>query len=154
MTGKQYELIKEQLGPCGLHCGKCFAFVGGEIQKYAIELRRALGNFDIYAERFSEILNEPIFEKYPTFKMFLAYLASAHCGGCRKEKCKLFTACRVRTCAESQGVDFCFQCRNFPCAETGFDAHLFQRHVAINLQMRKLGVENYYKTVKSASRYQ
>lgn len=43
------EIIKKHIAPCGLHCGGCFAFNGGNIQKHSTELIKSLGNFDVYA---------------------------------------------------------------------------------------------------------
>lgn len=148
-----YEKIKNRLAPCGLHCGKCFAFVDGEIKKYSRLLKENLGNFDIYAERFADLLNEPIFEKYPEFKELLTLFASVECNGCRKEKCKMFKDCKVRDCHEAKNVDFCFQCSDFPCNNTGFDQHLYKRSVDINMKIKEIGVENYYEGIKDKPRY-
>jgi hypothetical protein len=77
-----------------LHCGKCFAFTDGDIKKYSNLLKENLGNFDVYAKLFVELLNEPVFEKYPDFIGLLAYFAAVDCRGCRNEKCKLFRTCK------------------------------------------------------------
>lgn len=153
MAENQYEFIKKRLAPCGLHCGKCFAFTEGDIRYHSRQLKDSLGNFDVYAERFTELLDEPVFFKYPAFKEFLTHLSAANCKGCREEQCKLFKSCRVRACSEEKNVDFCFQCNEFPCGQTGFDGHLYQRHVTINERMREIGVERYYEEVKDLSRY-
>lgn len=65
------EFIKGRIAPCGLHCGKCFAFADGDISYHSNELKRSLGNFDVYAQRFVAMLDEPVFAKYPDFKEFL-----------------------------------------------------------------------------------
>lgn len=153
MSEYQYEFIKKRLAPCGLHCGKCFAFTEGDICNQSSRLKESFGNFDVYAERFTELLGEPIFLKYPDFKEFIGYFSSGHCKGCRSERCKLFKSCKVRVCSEAKNVDFCFQCNEFPCAKTGFDEHLYKRHVNINNRMKKIGVEMYYEEVKDLSRY-
>lgn len=31
MAENQYEFIKKRLAPCGLHCGRCFAFTDGDV---------------------------------------------------------------------------------------------------------------------------
>ena len=67
------EFIKGRIAPCGLHCGKCFAFSDGEISYHSNELKRSLGNFDVYAQRFVDLLDEPVFAKYPDFKEFLPH---------------------------------------------------------------------------------
>jgi len=132
-----YALIKDRLAPCGLHCGKCFAFTEGDINKYSNLLKDSLGNFDIYAERFVDLIDEPVFTKYTDFKELLNYFSSVQCKGCRKEKCKIFKDCKVRGCAEIKEVDFCFQCDEFPCENTGFDQHLHKRSVDINYRIKK-----------------
>lgn len=153
MTEYKPEFIKKRLAPCGLHCGKSFAFIDGDIRNYSNRLKQSLGNFDVYATRFVELLHEPVFKKYPEFKDVLQHLTTADCHGCRAEKCKLFTNCKVRACSEEKNVDFCFQCKEFPCSYTGFDEHLYQRHVEINKRLKEIGVEAYYQEVKDLSRY-
>ncbi|MBS4058302.1 MAG: DUF3795 domain-containing protein [Bacteroidales bacterium] len=148
-----YEQIKNRLSPCGLDCSKCYAFDGGNIKKHSEQLKVALGNFDVYAERFTELLHGDIFRKYPDFKAMLTHFASAECQGCRKEHCKLFKDCKVRDCHEEKGVDFCFQCHEFPCSHTGFDEHLQQRSVHNNKRMKAIGVEGYYHEVRDKQRY-
>lgn len=147
------EEIKKRIAPCGLHCGKCFAFTDGDIKRYSSKLKIELGNFDVYAERFVDLLDEPKFKKYPDFKELLTYFSSVNCKGCREENCKLFKDCKVRACSVEKGVDFCFQCNEFPCNNTGFDENLHKRSVAINNKMKKIGVEKYYDEIKEKPRY-
>ena len=149
----EYEFIKSRLAPCGLHCGKCFAFKDGDITKTSKQLKSLLGNFDVYAERFVDLLGNPVFNKYSDFKELLVYFSEGECSGCRNEKCKLFKNCKVRECAEKKGVDFCFQCSDFPCGNTGFDHHLNERSVKINQRMAEIGVEQYYIEIKDKPRY-
>jgi len=145
--------IKDSFGPCGVFCEKCFAFSNGTIKQNSISLENAFGNFDIYAERFSELLDEPVFNEYPKFKKLLHYFTTVECQGCRKEQCKLFVNCKVRDCHKTKGVDFCFQCHEFPCDNTGFDEHLYKRSIQINLKIKEIGIEKYYKEIKDKPRY-
>ena len=138
------QAILNTVAPCGLNCVKCFAREGGSIQVLSQELQKNLGDFDIYAERFTELLNEPVFSNYPQFKEMLAYFAQANCKGCRNEQCKLFSQCGVRTCHQEMNVDFCFECSEFPCEKTNFDTHLKNRWVKINERIREDGIEKYY----------
>jgi len=85
-SGMDYEFIKSRLAPCGLHCGKCFAFCDGTISQLSKELRCSLGDFDVYAERFMAMLDEPLFLKYTDFKEMLEFFSKGKCKGCRKEK--------------------------------------------------------------------
>ncbi|MFN8258452.1 MAG: DUF3795 domain-containing protein, partial [Bacteroidales bacterium] len=121
--------IKDKIAPCGLNCSKCFAFEQGEIKKNAQKLNSLLGNFDIYANRFATLLNEPVFDKFQDFKQVLNYFSEVKCKGCRNENCKLFQNCRVRECSRDKKIDFCYQCTEFPCNKTGFDEHLSNRSV-------------------------
>ena len=148
-----YEFIKTRLSPCGLHCGKCFAFSDGKICELSKELKVNLGEFDFYAERFVSLLNEPLFLKYPEFKELLNYFSLGICKGCRKERCILFKNCNVRECSESKQVDFCFQCAEFPCNHSGFDDNLQKRWQLANTKMKACGVEAYYKEIKDKTRY-
>lgn len=149
----EFDQIKNRLAPCGLHCGKCFAFVDGDIRNSSKQLKESLGGFDVYAQRFVELIDEPVFRKYPDFKELLSYFASVECRGCRKESCKIFKDCKVRDCHSRMNVDFCFQCSEFPCANTGFDEHLHKRSVDINIRMSEIGVEKYYDEIKDKPRY-
>jgi len=149
----EYEQIKNRLAPCGLNCGKCFAFVDGDIKNDSKRLKESLGEFDIYAARFVDLINEPLFEKFPDFKMLLSYFASVECNGCRKERYKIFKDCKVRDCYETKGIDFCFQCSEFPCDNTGFDNHLHKRSVDINMRIKEIGIEEYYNEIKDKPRY-
>jgi len=148
-----YEFIKSRLAPCGLHCGKCFAFSEGDISHLSKDLRYSLGNFDVYAERFVNIMNEPLFLKYPAFKEMLEFFSKGKCKGCRKEKCAIFKNCKVKKCSENKAVDFCFECPDFPCENTGFDENLQKRWKEINIKMKEDGVESYYNEIKDKPRY-
>ncbi len=145
--------ILSRIAPCGLHCGKCFAFADGDIKKQSEALKNSLGNFEPYAERFVELLDEPLFENYKSFSKLLTHLTKANCNGCRAEHCKLFKDCKVRSCSAEKGVDFCYECSEFPCKNTGFDTHLHQRSVNINLRIKEIGIEKYYQEIKDQSRY-
>ncbi len=153
MTKTHSDPIKEKMAPCGLHCGQCFAFKDGKIKKHSEELKKALGNFDAYAQRFAELLDKPVFKKYPDFKEMLEFFTTVECSGCRNEKCKLFKNCMVRDCYIEKKVDFCCQCSEFPCNRTGFDEHLYKRFVEINTKIKSIGIEQYYAEIKDKPRY-
>lgn len=147
---KEEELV-DIIAPCGLNCGKCLAFEGGDIRMHAQELRKLLGeNFSSYAARFAGM--NPVFCGYEEFASLLEYLASGSCGGCRKQGC-LFQSCRVQDCVREHCVDFCFECEKFPCEEHGFPEGLKKRWKANNCRIRDLGIEGYYAEVKDDPRY-
>jgi hypothetical protein len=146
------EKILNALGACGINCSKCFAYSKGDIRSTSNELKRMLGDFDIYAERFVTLLNEPRFKNYPPFKNMLQFFSEANCKGCRQGEC-LFTDCGVITCYKEKKVDFCFECEDYPCDRTNFDEHLKNRWLRINNRMKEIGVERYYEEVKDQPRY-
>lgn len=145
-----YQEILDDLAPCGLSCRKCFACSRGDIGGHSKELKRLLGNFDIYAERFSGFL--PEFSDYPSFKRMLSYFSEPDCKGCRQGTCK-YPNCGVVGCHRQKMVDFCFQCDEFPCEKTNFDPHLKHRWIRMNRRMKEIGVEAYYEETKDLCRY-
>lgn len=147
------DTIKQAIAPCGLCCKTCFAHVNGDIKKLSIQLKEKLGNFHINAERFVTLLEEPIFKKYADFKEILDYFAEGDCQGCRNEQCKLFKDCGVRPCHQKMGVDFCYQCDEFPCDRNNFDEGLYNGWKAINEIIRKKGIETYCQNALSRPRY-
>ena len=145
--------LKNKFGPCGLLCEKCFSYANGQIKYQAERLKANLGNFDNYAKRFVTLLDEPVFNKYHEFNELLNLLSSGNCQGCRKQECHLFRDCKVRHCYKGKKVDYCYQCNDFPCDNTGFDNNLKQRWLKINRRIRKIGLENYYDEIKDKPRY-
>jgi hypothetical protein len=146
----KYEEVVDILAPCGLNCSKCMAYTEGSITHHAKELQRLLGSFDIYAKRFSNFM--PAFKNYPSFKEVLDIFVKADCAGCRKGHC-IYPNCGVAPCYKERGVDFCFQCEDFPCDHTNFDKHLHERWLRMNKRMKEIGVEAYYEETKDQSRY-
>lgn len=146
----EYKDILDILAPCGLSCRKCYAYSMGEIRIHSTKLQELLGSFNRYAERFSVFL--PVFKSYPSFKELLAYFTKANCNGCRKGTC-IYPNCGVITCYQNKGVDFCFQCDEFPCEKTNFDPDLKRRWIQMNNRMKEIGVESYYQETNSLPRY-
>lgn len=143
--------IRRELAPCGLMCGKCLAFAGGPIQRLSAKLAGELGdNFAAYAERFKAM--NPVFEDYEQFREMLDFFAQGSCGGCRESGC-LFKDCKVTGCAKDMGVDYCFQCDEFPCDRHGMPEALAGRWKANNEAMAKEGVAAYYERCKDKPRY-
>jgi hypothetical protein len=66
--------------------------------------------------------------------------------------CK-YPNCGVVDCYKDKGVDFCFQCDDFPCDKTNFDPHLEKRWRQMNTRMKEIGVEAYYEETKDLCRY-
>lgn len=107
-------------------------------------------NFAAYAARFTAM--DPVFTNYPSFAELLDHLTGVTCTGCRNGDC-LFQACKVKDCIKEKGVDFCFQCDEFPCDRHGFPEGLKQRWQKNNQLMEELGIEGFYVLLKDEPRY-
>jgi len=59
----------------------------------------------------------------------------------------------VHACVKERGVDFCFECDEFPCERTQLPPALYERWKNNNEAMKDLGVEGYYERIKDLPRY-
>lgn len=145
------DFIKARLAPCGLSCGTCLAYAGGPIQQLSEQLGEALGPyFGEYAKRFEGM--DPVFKNYPQFKELLDYFSEGSCHGCRGEGC-LFKSCKVTVCVKDKGVDYCFECDEFPCDHHGMPAGLAERWQKNNEKMQDVGMEEWFCGCKDRPRY-
>ena len=147
----EYKEVLDILAPCGLNCRQCFANSGGEIRLLSSKLRDLLGLFHRNAEKFSSFL--PIFRNYPAFAEILRYLGQGNCDGCRKGTCGILPNCGVYECYHRKGVDFCFQCEEFPCDKTNFGPELKAKWIQINNRMKQIGAVLYLEETKDLPRY-
>ena len=114
-------------------------------------LKTQLGdNFAAYAKRFEGM--NPVFAKYAAFAELLDFLASGSCTGCRDQGC-LFQSCRVTECVREQGVDYCFQCNEFPCDRHGFPERLEAIWRRNNGKMQETGPTEWFRLCKDKPRY-
>jgi len=146
----EYNEIVKILAPCGLNCMKCLAYTDGEIRALSGRLMELLGSFDRYAQRFASF--QKVFSAYPQFKELLVHFSSGDCAGCRSGVCR-YPNCIVPACATEHGVDFCFQCSEFPCERTTFDEDLKRRWMEMNTAMKAKGLQGYYEETKDLPRY-
>jgi hypothetical protein len=56
-------------------------------------------------------------------------------------------------CHKKKGVDFCFQCKEFPCNKTNFSEPSRKRWIQRMKKMKKVGVETYCEETKMLPRY-
>ncbi len=74
---------------CGLYCGSCGVFLANK--KGLLEA------------------------KSKEWKMETEDL---YCKGCKSDTVAIFCrTCHFKTCAENKGIEYCFQCHEFPCQE-------------------------------------
>jgi hypothetical protein len=71
------------------------------------------------------------------------------CRGCRSDKLGFFCRkhCKMRTCAAEKGIEFCGECREYPCSELiDFQSKLPHRKELFNSleSIKKAGWEKWY----------
>jgi len=145
-----YEAILDKLAPCGIDCARCVAFARGRVKNLAAELATALEGFENTAPRLADRV--PALAEYQRFVEILGFFAQATCAGCREGGSEL-PFCAARTCFGEQGVDYCFQCAEYPCDRNVYPENLARRWRSANDRMREVGVELYYRQSLEQPRY-
>ncbi|MFZ3132580.1 MAG: DUF3795 domain-containing protein [Desulfosporosinus sp.] len=69
--------------------------------------------------------------------------AQAACSGCRGNNVLCPIECVAGVCSREKGVDFCFQCGEFPCSKK-IDTQIQERWLNFNRRMKEIGVEEFY----------
>lgn len=138
------------IAPCGLNCKKCINNTNGKIKTTSKELLNLLGNFKSYAERFANF--NPVFNDYPQFENVLKFMTQADCEGCRKSGCK-FPSCKVIDCIKEKKIYFCYECKEFPCKNSGFNENLEKRWIISNKKIKETGISQYIEETKDLPRY-
>lgn len=145
-----YREVVARLAPCGLDCGRCADYEGGEIRQLSARLGELLGNYRRLAAM--KAAGRPEFAHYEQFTAILASLAAGACSGCRGDRVTCPLICRAKSCHRDKGVDFCFQCGEYPC-DGQFEGKLRDRWRAINDRMRQIGAEAYFEEQNRLPRY-
>jgi len=146
----EYKEAVRRLAPCGLDCSRCADYAGGEIQKLSIRLSELLNGY-LRVAGVRECIN-PVYAGYPQFEEMLKSFAQAACSGCRGDNVLCPIECVAGECTREKGVDFCFQCEEFPCSKK-VDPHTQERWLNFNRRMKDIGVEEFYKEQSKLSRY-
>jgi hypothetical protein len=145
-----YQDVVARLAPCGLDCERCVMYAEGRIKNLSAGLAQALEGFEKMAPRVADRL--PALLEYDRFVEVLKLFTKAGCAGCRNGGSQL-PFCAARTCFREQGVDFCFQCKAYPCERNAFPENIAQRWRSNNDRMREAGVEQFYVESLERPRY-
>ncbi len=146
-----YQQILGRLAPCGMDCQRCVMCADGIVQRLASELSVALEGFDKMAARMAD--RAAALAGYEKFQEILGLLTEVTCSGCRAGGASL-PFCAARTCFREHGVDYCFQCEDYPCTHNDYPEALDRRWRAINDRMSEVGVEEYYRESLLKPRYE
>jgi hypothetical protein len=122
----------------------------GVIQRSATELATALEGFDAMAARMAD--HVPALAGYQQFAQVLDMFAGATCIGCRGGGSSL-PFCAARRCYKEKGVDYCFQCEEYPCGFNDYPETFEKQWRTVNDRMREVGVEEYYRESLESPRY-
>lgn len=146
----KYQEAVGRLAPCGLDCSRCTDYTRGEIKELSIRLVELLNGY-IRVARVKEDI-KPIFTGYHQFEEVLKTFAQAACSGCRGDNVLCPLECVVGVCSREKGVDFCFQCGEFPCSKK-IDSQIQERWLNFNHRMKDIGVEKFYQEQSRLPRY-
>ena len=136
----EYKEAVRRLAPCGLDCSRCADYAGGEIQGLSIRLSELLNGY-LRVAGVREGIN-PVYAGYPQFEEMLKSFAQAACSGCRGDNVLCPIECVAGQCTREKGVDFCFQCEEFPCSKK-IDIQIRERWLKFNQRMKEIGAEEF-----------
>lgn len=146
----EYRDAVSRLAPCGLDCSRCADYAGGKIQELSAQLAERLNGY----LRISKVRKEinPVYSGYPQFEEVLKIFAQAACSGCRGDNVLCPIECAAGRCTREKGIDFCFQCEDFPCTKH-IDSQTRDRWLKFNQRMKEIGVVEYYLEQSKLPRY-
>ncbi|WP_027183032.1 DUF3795 domain-containing protein [Desulfovibrio inopinatus] len=144
------EEIVHAIAPCGLNCARCLNNQNSPIAAHAKALREELGAFGKHAHLFATM--DPAFSEYEAFARVLVRLTSGNCESCRTGACILGT-CGIQACAAKRGIDFCFECCDFPCEPENTPELVKKRWLHNNNRMKTIGIEQYCAASFKEPRY-
>lgn len=145
-----YEKAVKDLAPCGVDCSRCASFSKGDIVQLSSQLKENLINFENLAENMKDFM--PIFKYYKEFSAILDHFSKGKCPGCRytdKPECQ----CSINTCSKKNKINFCFECKKYPCNPTTFNESIKKKWKENNDKMNSIGVDNFFLKQKAKSRY-
>lgn len=90
-------MARQLISYCGIYCAKCEIFIASTLsdQKKKAQLAKQLSE-----EKGGKITPKDI-----------------SCLGCRASEKNSWTQdCQIRKCASEKGIEFCYQCEEFPCS--------------------------------------
>jgi len=136
----------------GYYCPLCDYFRGGKVQ--------IAKNLLYYVERSGSlrlIAESQNVGNYNEFVKVLKWLASQDkpCKGCRfGGGWSWWPDCPVRDCVLQKGLDFCYQCKDFPCLKLQEEPLLDRKRemIEINDKIKAIGIENWMKLLQERYR--
>jgi len=135
------EKFKRYVGYCGDYCPTCDWHTGKikESAKNLLEILDKNPELKFIAENYGIC-------DYGQLRKGLEWLSTqVYCRGGNCRAGDGWTDCPIRKCCTKKGVDFCFQCEEFPC-KTLREHELFgEKYIRRLEEIRNEGLENWIK---------
>lgn len=138
--------ILKKVAPCSLMCHTCSACADGVIRRSSETLLRYLdGIKDFYRKHIPDAV-----DSYSNFEGVLAMYSGGPCPGCRAGEhngCSI-AGCFLPECTKEHGVDFCGECREFPCQKTKdlFEEDVYGQWLQGGREIRDNGIEAFWES--------
>ena len=137
--------ILQKVAPCSLMCYTCSAYNRGVICESSNTLLKYLdGIKEFYEKHIPDAV-----EDYKKFEEILCRYSAAPCFGCRSTEhngCSI-KGCFLLECTKDHGIDFCGECKEFPCKKTAglFEEEVHKKWLHGNQQIRDKGIEFFWE---------
>lgn len=153
------EEILNAIGPCSLLYYTCFGYKEGGICKHATHLYNLYkgwyeGHANVYGKNPTEEQAEKL-KKIKNFNEALRGLMNPQCPGCRKSEGKFggcIQGCIIPECSKNHGVEFCGECKEFPC-QNNIPGNIRKAWLDGNNYIKEYGFEKYFETHKHIAHY-
>lgn len=145
--------LLDKIAPCSLMCYTCSAFERGII----CGLSKELLNYTEGMHEFFEKHQAPNLEQFEAFNNELKNYSAGLCSGCRNREhhgCSI-QGCFILECTKSQNVDYCGECKAFPCDKVKnlFEQEVYNLWLLGNQEIKEKGIECFWEENKCKSHY-
>lgn len=149
--------ILDAVAPCAFCCFTCAAMKGGVLEETSVKLRHYMEGYYEFNRKNLPFKYRAYSKKIKLLTEGLDLLSNRPCRGCRAgadPRCCI-PNCFISECAERHEVDFCGECRDFPCEKAldFFKGDTLAQWKFNNEMIKKGGVESYYEYACSHSHY-
>lgn len=143
------------VAPCSLLCFTCGGYCKGIMKQLSEDfLRQTDGVYEFYEQNAA---SKECLKQFANFRRMLQQFAQANCEGCRTGNhngCSI-KDCFINECVISHQVDFCGECKEFPCTKTAdiFEENILKQWLDGNKKIGKIGAFQYFENQKQLSHY-
>jgi hypothetical protein len=151
------ETLRDHVAPCSLFCYSCPGFTRGIICELSSKLHTYFEGFYEFTKKNAPEEYKSRAESFKEFDEYLLRFTQPRCNGCRHnpnpESC--IPGCFILECTQEQGVDYCGECRMFPCRKVKdlFDPDVYRRWLRGNERIKEVGITQFYEEEKDKSHY-